>query len=63
MFWSSFFEKKRKCQFIHIPFSVADVHVRNVTHLKEVAKEFEFCEFIEDLMMKFFNLEDFLWLT
>ena len=47
LYWSSFFKKKHKRQFIQIPFSVADVHVKNIMHLKEVAREFKMHEFIE----------------
>ena len=31
------------------------MHDENVTHLKEVAKYFEFCEFIESLAVKGFD--------
>ena len=55
LFWSSFFEKKCKRQFIQIPFSVVDVHVKNVTHLKKVTKDFELCDFIEASTVKGFN--------
>ena len=33
------------------------MHDKNVTHLKEVSKNFEFCEFIEALAMKYFDHE------
>lgn len=36
---------------------IVDVHVKNVTHLKELAKEFEFCEFIEAFIVKGFEPE------
>ena len=55
MYWSSFFEQKHKRQFIQIPFSLADVHAKNVTHLKEVARDFELCEFIQAPTVRGFN--------
>jgi hypothetical protein len=33
--WSSFFDKKRKCQFISLPFHVFDILIRGLTHLAE----------------------------
>lgn len=52
MFWFSFFDENCKHQFIQIPFFVANVHVKNVTHLKEVAKDFELCEYFLALVVK-----------
>ena len=49
--------KRCKCQFIKIPFFIIDVHVKNVTHMKEVSKHFEFCEFVEALVVKGFDAE------
>lgn len=40
--WSSFFNQKCKIQFIHIPFLVAGVHVKNLSHLREVVGNYEF---------------------
>lgn len=38
MFWYSPREKKNRCQFIYIPFSIVNAHVKSSTNPKEVSK-------------------------
>lgn len=55
LYCSSFFEQKHKRQFILISFLVANLHVKNITHLKEVGKDYELCEFIQGLEVRGFE--------
>ena len=57
LYWSSFFDQKHKKQFIQTPLYVMDIRVKSLTHLKEVEREFEGCEFIEGLVVQGFDLE------
>ena len=47
LYWCSFFEQKKKHQFMQTPFSVAKIRVNNIFHLKEVAREFDIFEFVK----------------
>lgn len=36
---------------------MVDIRVKNITNLREVARDFEFCEFVEGPVVKVFDLE------
>lgn len=47
LYWSFFFEKKHKNQFLQIPFSVENVRIKSLLHLRKVEGEYKLCEFVE----------------